>query len=423
MALDPRISLAVQPAGILQAAQQGLQFGQQYAQQKAMNPLQQEALKAQTGQVQAETGKLDMAKQSAGAGYMAGAIKQLQQLPQEQRWPTAQLHLAKMQAMGLDTAGVDESHMSDEGLQQAYGVVAPIAQMAQQGKAARNKSVVGNQTISVENGQAYGVSTVYDPATNTLAPVKANLGPAASLSNSLGLNAQGKTDQALNQATLIAQAQGNQALANILAQSSPAAQAAKEKEVAVTQAKANTEATAATIADGPTLRDGLKDLHIGLDLLSKMKTGGWESIKTKAAEWLGVDTANESEFISLTSVNLQDAMNAMAGVATKSDQDLVASGTFRLNIGNEANKRLIKRYIEKGTIKYNQAKKLYENDPQTYSAYEGVFDYIPPKIGVSSNSLDKSAPPPKSPSIAPDKTRTPEEQAEYERLLKEHQRP
>ena len=420
MAIDPRISLAVQPAGILQAAQQGLQFGQQYAQQKAMNPLQQEALKAQTGQVQAETGKLDMAKQIAGAGYMANTIQKLQQLPLDQRWAQAQAAMPYLQTFGIDTSGITPDNMSDDWLGRSYNAVAPLAQMAQQGQAAQNKSVVGNQTISVENGQAYGVSTVYDPATNTLVPVKANLGPAASLSNSLGLNAQGKTDQALNQATLIAQAQGNQALANILAQSSPAAQAAKEKEIAVTQAKANAEATAATIADGPTLRDGLKDLHIGLDLVSKMKTGGWESIKTKAAEWLGVDTANESEFISLTSANLQAAMNAMAGVATKSDQDLVASGTFRLNIGNEANKRLIKRYIEKGTIKYNQAKKLYENDPQTYSAYEGVFDYIPPKIGVSSNSSDKPAPPPKSPSIAPAATRTPEEEAEYQRLKKEY---
>lgn len=422
MALDPRISLAVQPAGILQAAQQGLQFGQQYAQQKAMNPLQQEALKAQTAQVQAETGKLDMAKRVAGAGYMANTIQELMKMPMEQRFTHAQKAAPYVKEFGLNIDDLTPENLTDEALGSYYKVVAPLAQMAQQGQA-RVTDVIGTPMPNTVNGKVYMLTQTRNPdGTITTKNIPSDVA-AENVLDRMGLNAQGKTDREVNQATLIAQAQGNQALANILAQSSPAAQAAKEKEIAVTQAKANTEATAATIAEGPTLRDGLKDLHIGLDLVSKMKTGGWESIKTKAAEWLGVDTANESEFISLTSANLQDAMNAMAGVATKSDQDLVASGTFRLNIGNEANKRLIKRYIERGTIKYNQAKKLYENDPQTYSAYEGVFDYIPPKIGASSNSSDKPAPSPKSPSIAPAATRTPELQAEYEGLLKEYPRP
>jgi len=316
---------------------------------------------------------------------MATSIKQLQAIPLEQRWPMAQMQMAQMQRFGMSQEGITEADMNDEALQRHYDVVAPVAQMGTQGQEAASKRVVGNQTISVENGRAYGVSTVFDPLTNTLVPVKADLGLAANLSTNLGLNAQGQTDQVLSQATLKAQALSNQALADILAQSAPLAQATAEKDKASTAAKANTEATAAMIENGVSVRDGLKDLHVGLDLLNKMKTGGWESVKTKAAQWLGVDTANESEFIALTSRNLQDAMNAMPGVATKSDQDLVASGTFRLDIGKEANKRLIERYIEKGTIKYNQAKKLYENDPQTYSAYEGVFDYVPPKIGDSRN--------------------------------------
>lgn len=419
MALDPRISLAVQPAGILQAAQQGLQLGQQYAQQKAMNPLQQEALKANTAHVQAETGKLDMAKQIAGARYVQNTIQELMKMPAgEQRFAHAQKAAPYAKEFGINIDDLTPENLTDEALGSYYKVITPIAQMAQQGQAART-NVIGTPMPNTINGQVHMLTQVQNPdGTITTQNIPSNVA-AENVLDRMGLNAQGKTDREVNQATLIAQAQGNQALANILAQSSPSAQAAKEKEIAVTQAKANTEATAATIADGPTIRDGLKDLHIGLDLLNKMKTGGWESIKTKAAEWLGSDTANESEFISLTSRNLQDAMNAMAGVATKSDQDLVASGTFRLNIGNEANKRLIKRYIEKGTIKYNQAKKLYENDPQTYSAYQGAFDYIPPKIGDSRNSSDSPSPKPKSPATA----RTPEEQVEYERLLKEHQRP
>jgi len=161
MAIDYTLMGQIQAPSIFSAAA----AGEANANQNMMAPLQRQAMQANTAQVQAETGKLDMAKQIAGAGYMAGAIKQLQQLPQEQRWPTAQLHLAKMQAMGLDTTGVDESHMSDEGLQQAYGVVAPIAQMAQQGRAQGYQSV-GTPLVGIKDGRVVQIGLTFDPATN-----------------------------------------------------------------------------------------------------------------------------------------------------------------------------------------------------------------------------------------------------------------
>lgn len=378
MAIDPRISLAVQPAGILQAAQQGLQFGQQYAQQKAMNPLQQEALKAQTGQVQAETGKLDMAKQIAGAGYMTGAIKQLQQLPPEQRWPTAQLHLAKMQAMGLDTTGVDESHMSDEGLQQAYGVVAPIAQMAQQGQAKGPETVGGTMLVDTPEGPQMVVGSYNNGQFSTLRS------PLGGTPITGGGTLQEKSLEQLNLERQLADIRRESVVRTEQEKQPTVVQTAEQTAAAQAKVKSREEKVSEVLNKGEVSQSASKNMTAALALVEgvrgpdgeyrKANTGGAQKLLADAKAVFGFSTPDLRELEQLAMGEVIAQLNLMKGVATQSDQQAIAKLGPNPNLGNKDNIRLIKQLLKSQEAQFARAKSLYNDFKADYPQYKYVYE-------------------------------------------------
>lgn len=378
MALDPRISLSVQPAGILEAAQQGLQFGQQYAQQKAMNPLQQEALKAQTAQTQAqagyqnaETGKLDMAKQIAGAGYMAGAIQQLQQLPQEQRWPTAQLHLAKMQAMGLDTTGIDESHMTDDALKQAYSVVAPIAQMAQQGQRHGPQTVGGTSIINTPNGPALAVGVFNNgqfstqtaplggaPMVGGETPLEKRLAELKFKQQQLELERLSALQGAQEQAPVKVQTAGN------VATSEATAKAVENKKIEVLDG-----ATAAADVM-PTLKQTLSLLKSGA-----AETGGANVFYKKVANVLNLDTSDAETVEREFKGRLLIAGQKMKGTLSDADMKILGGTGPEFSISTKANIKILSNLMNRMDAEIERGKKIIQKNPAYGSAYIQLDEY------------------------------------------------
>lgn len=425
MAMDPRISLAVQPAGILQAAQQGLEFGQQYAQQEAMNPLQQEALKAQTGQaqaqtsqVQAETGKLDMAKQIAGAGYMAGAIKHLQQLPQEQRWPTAQLHLAKMQAMGLDTTGVDESHMSDEGLQQAYSAVAPMAQMAQQGQRQGLQST-GTPLIGVKNGNVVQIATTFNPNTGEYESKEIPTGLTdTQAANRSGMTAGAANQQAAERASLLGEVATQTAVNTITATSTPAAAAEGEKRVAGGAAQDKAEKWALAKDRGLAAAENLPNINRSLELLDELeKTGGVESKLTSVANQLGLKNATQGELKAILIKSMLGSLKTTFGAApTEGERIMLGQAEASYEQSKDVSISLLKNAKTMAVYRVKYGLKAAQD-----SGDQGAYDQISEAQALTFG--DKPTQPKATATPSPATARTPEAQAEYDRLRKEYQRP
>lgn len=378
MALDPRISLAVQPAGILQAAQQGLQFGQQYAQQKAMNPLQQEALKAQTGQVQAETGKLDMAKQIAGAGYMAGAIKQLQQLPLDQRWAQAQAAMPYLQTFGIDTSGITPDNMSDDWLKRSYDAVAPIAQMAQQGQAKGPETVGGTMLVDTPEGPQMVVGSYNNGQFSTLRS------PLGGTPITGGGTLQEKSFAELNLERQKLDLERASALRALQEQQQTIVQTKQQTAAAEAGAKSRNETINEVLSKGEVIQSASKNMTAALELVEgvrdekgefrKANTGGVQKLLADGKAIFGWSTPDLRELEQLAMGEVIAQLNLMKGVATKSDQEAIAKLGPSPNFGNKDNIVLIKRLLKRQDEQFSRAKSLYNDYKAGYPQYKYIYE-------------------------------------------------
>jgi hypothetical protein len=393
MALDPRISLAVQPSGILEAAQQGLQFGQQYKQQKAMGPLQQEALKAQTAQSQAETGKLDMSKQIAGAGYMANSIKQLQAIPLEQRWPMAQMQMAQMQRFGMSSEGITEADMSDEALQRYYDVVAPVAQMGMQGSRAGFQAV-GTPVLGYDSsGKLVSSVNVFNPSTGETESKIVPTNVAQLANRNTGLTAA-EADQAR-----FAQAGNLLGLRNEYDEAAIREQAdakARSDALAVTQ-KVEAEAVetkkATLLNNGEVAAVQLPRLNTVLSLLKsdRVATGGVNALYKDIANALNLDTADAETVERAFKKDLLDASADMKGVLVKSDFDLLRGTGADYSIGTKANIQILEGMQKRLNNAVVQGKKVVEKSPN----YSVAYPYLSEFNSTPQKNADRE--PPKAP--------------------------
>lgn len=378
MAIDPRISLGVQPAGILQAAQQGLQFGQQYAQQKAMNPLQQEALKAQTGQVQAETGKLDIAQKIAGAKYMANTIQNLLQRPEEQRWPQAQAAMPYLQSFGLDTSGITPDQMSDEWLNRSYDVVAPLAQIAQQGQAKGPETVGGTMLIDTPEGPQMVVGSYNNGQFSTLRS------PLGGTPITGGGTLQEKNLAELNLEREKLNLERASALRALQEQQQTIVETKQQTAAAEARAKSKNETINEVLSKGAVIQSASKNMTAALELvegvrdekgeLRKANTGGVQKLLADGKAIFGWSTPDLRELEQLAMGEVIAQLNLMKGVATKSDQEAIAKLGPNPNFGNKDNIVLIKRLLKKYEGEFLLAKSLYSDYKADYPQYKYIYE-------------------------------------------------
>lgn len=384
MAIDPRISLAVQPAGILQAAQQGLQFGQQYAQQKAMNPLQQEALKAQTGQVQAETGKLDMAKRVAGAGYMANTIQELMKMPMEQRFTHAQKAAPYVKEFGLNIDDLTPENLTDEALGSYYKVVAPLAQMAQQ-RQQQGLQSTGTPLIGVKNGNVVQVATTFNPNTGEYESKEIPTGLTdTQTANRYGMTAAAANQQAAERASLLGGVATQTAVNTAQATQPITVATAGETAAAKKKAEEKEQKIREVLDTGEVTQSASKNMKAALDLVlgvkdedgnyRKANTGGVQKVVADAKAVFGWSTPDLRELEQLAMTEVIAQLNLMKGVATKSDQEAIAKLGPNPNFGNKDNIVLIKRLLRKQEDYYARAKALYNDYKDDYPQYKYVYE-------------------------------------------------
>jgi len=389
MAIDYTLLGQVQPPSIYAASM----AGEDQANKNMMAPLQREAMQAQTAQSQAETGKLDMAKQIAGAGYTANAIKQLQAMPLEQRWPTAQMHLAKMKAMGLDTTGVDESHMSDEGLQQAYDVVAPAAQMGMQGSKAGFQAV-GTPVLGYDpNGKLVSSVNVFNPSTGQTESKIVPMNLAQVANRNTGLTAAEADQAKYTQAGNLLGVRNQYDEAAIREQADAKA---RSDALAVTQ-KVEAEAVetkkATLLNNGEVAAVQLPRLNTVLGLLKsdRVETGGVNALYKDIANALNLDTADAETVERAFKKDLLDASADMKGVLVKSDFDLLRGTGADYSIGTKANIQILEGMQKRLNNAVVQGKKVVEKSPN----YGGAYPYLMEFNSTPQKDADRE--PPKTP--------------------------
>ena len=389
MALDPRIALAVQPTNISGAIQQGLEDRQA----RAMMPLELAAkqqqvdfMKAQQASAQAEADKTEMLRQATGAKFTLSALEQLKTMPPEQRMQVWQMHAAKLKAMNFNPDNIaPEDVTTDEGLTRSIAAVSPFVAAAEE---KLKVSSVGSPIYTTDNGNTFSNVQMIDSTGKSWiskTPVDGQF------IDRQGQTAQQDIQNDINKRIAIESAVTNAVRQRLVESIDPKVEIAGREEAA----KQEVKNVGAQLDEGVEYKTALNDIAYTKDLLSKIKTGGFEKYKLDIANFFGMDVPNEAAFNSMAGERILKSMEAIKGAASEGDRKVVEQSGFRFDIGEAGNKALLdrmevnaKRKVAKAQYTYDQYKKNQKIDIGFWQQDYEKTDEEPPPSGDKKQSAE-----------------------------------
>ena len=370
MAIDASIPLQGRQPSIADAANQGLMFGQQMQQQKAL-----------TQKTQMDAQEQEQANEIKAARLMHDTSVQLKSLPLEQRSAVAQQAIPVLAKLGVDVSKIDTSNLTDDVLDQSINALKPFTVNLDQGMASSRP--VGNETIVDRNGTAYAQTRVFDPRTNKVSLLETALGPTSSIANRMGQTAEDEYTRALRlkreqeaiaaqNALMVASGQANIKLGTE-GQMIPILERQEESK----KLGAGMAASTLDIIDlGEKAAPIVPRIERGIELLNKVDTGGFDAQMKAIADYTGADTADASELESIFSEQLLSQMQSMKGLGAMSEGDrkAIESGIASWGKSAEGNKRILKNYLS--VLKRQKNNALQEIDRQGRDKFRGAYERI-----------------------------------------------
>lgn len=369
MALNPSISLQANVPNIGLAAQQGLLSGQQFSQNAAMAPLQQQAAQQQIDIGQQQLDQNNYTQSLQQARLLHASINKLRALPEgESRYATAQKLIPQLASAGIDTAKIDlNAHLDNGTLDSSIAALEPFIAAQEAAKNRANIQQVANAPVRVDGKEMLQVVTL-DPNSGA---TKTSLVPyAGDLLNKTGLTPEELQSQRVDlerqRQNLLLQGEVNRITqtSNLKAQSGAESLAAQEE----VKAAVPVLATAAEMA--PTI----SDINRGLELLKQVKTGGAQSQIKSLANYLGVTSSDAGELESLLVGRVNDLLAQQKGVQTDADYARFQKESPNYKTSNDVNIRLLERLRDKSVKYLDRAQRIAEDlrkrtkDPNAFEA-------------------------------------------------------
>lgn len=384
MAIDASIPLGGRPLSIADAANQGLAFGQNMQQQRAL-----------TQKTQMDAQEQEQANEIKAARLMHDTSVQLKSLPIEQRAAVAQQALPVLAKLGVDTSKIDTSNLTDDVLDQSINALKPFTVNMDQRIA--SASPTGSESIVDRNGTAYSQIKVFDPKTQKISLIETALGPTSSLTNRMGQTAETAAEQAIrlkreqeaiaaNSALNVAAGQANIKLGTEQAMTPILAQQEASKKIG-----SGTATTSLDVIDlGEKAAPIIPRVERGIELLGKVDTGGFDAQMKAIADYTGADTADASELQSIFSEQLLSQMQSMKGLGAMSEGDrkAIESGIASWGKSAAGNKRILQNYLS--VLKRQKNNALMEINRQGKDKFQGSYERI--KGYTQEPSQPKAAP-------------------------------